>query len=538
MELGDYLKILWRWLWLIVLGVGVATVSTYLAVRDQPPMYQATARLIVGQVLQEQQPSQGDFWLAQSLAQSYSEIATGRVIRDAAQEALGLEWLPGYSVQQVPDTQLLDIQVTDTDPQRAAAVANEVANQLILNSPSNPGPEEAQRQEFVQRQLDDLETDIDATKAEIDKLQDALGEMFSAREIADTQSQIAALQQKLNSLQLNYGQLLNFMGQGAVNTLSVVEPAAIPSFPVGSSKMRTVLLAAAVGLVLALGTAVLLEYLDDTVKTPADVEKIMHLTTLAGVSRIPGDRYREKLITVKHPRSPISEAYRVLRTNLQFSSLDRPLRTLVVTSPNPVEGKSTTVANLGVVMAQAGKSVILVDADLRRPVLHRVFQVENDRGLTDALLSEEPSLDGHLQPTGVENLRLLNTGPLPPNPSELLGSQRMARLIEQLKEEADVILFDSPPSLAVTDASVLATQTDGVLLVADAGRTRRNLAKESAERFQQVGANLLGVVLNRLKPGRGGYYYYYYHYYYGDGKKRRRRGLARFLPRLRRRSRE
>jgi protein-tyrosine kinase len=235
------------------------------------------------------------------------------------------------------------------------------------------------------------------------------------------------------------------------------------------------------------------------------------------------------LITVKHPKSPISEAYRVLRTNLQFSSLDQPLRTLVVTSPNPVEGKSTTVANLGVVMAQAGKSVIVVDADLRRPVLHRIFQLNNDRGLTDVLLSAEPLLDGHLQATGVENLRLLNTGPLPPNPSELLGSQRMARLIEQLKAEADVVLFDSPPSLAVTDASVLATQTDGVLIVADAGRTRRNLARESVERFQQVGAKTLGVVLNRLKAGRGGSYYYY-NYYYGDGKKRRRRGLRRWLP--------
>jgi protein-tyrosine kinase len=204
----------------------------------------------------------------------------------------------------------------------------------------------------------------------------------------------------------------------------------------------------------------------------------------------------------------------------------------VVTSPNPVEGKSTTVANLGVVMAQAGKRVILIDADMRRPVLHRIFDVDNSRGLTDVLLSTELKLDGHLQPTGVENLRLLNTGPLPPNPSELLGSQRMAALIERLKEEADVILFDSPPSLAVADASVLATQTDGVLLVTDAGRTRRAMAKESVERFHKVGANLLGVVLNRLKAGRGGYYYYYY-YYYRDGQKHRRRhGWKRFLPRL------
>ncbi len=167
-------------------------------------------------------------------------------------------------------------------------------------------------------------------------------------------------------------------------------------------------------------------------------------------------------------------------------------------------------------MAQAGKKVILVDADLRKPVLHRIFGLENERGLTDALLSDRPVLDGRLRPTGVDNLRLLNTGPLPPNPSELLGSQRMAALIERLKDEADVILFDSPPSLAVADASILATQTDGVLMVTDAGRTRGNLAKEAVGRLRQVGANLVGVTLNRLQTGRSSYYYY--HYYGSDGR--------------------
>lgn len=532
MEIGDYLKIVWRWLWLIVLGVGVAGASTYLAVRDQPPMYQAKATLVVGQMLQEQQPSQSDVWIAQSLAQTYTEIARRGTIHEAARQALGLDWLPDYQVSQVPNTQLLEIQVTDTDPLRAAAVANEVANQVIIHSPSNPNPEDAQRRAFVVKQLDDLETDIEATNDEIARQQEALGGMFSAREIADTQNQIAALQQKLNNLRANYGQLLAFMGQGAVNSLSVVEPAAAPTLPMPSGKMRTVMLAAAVGLVLALGTAFLLEYLDDTIKTPDDVERAMKLTTLAGISRIGGDKMSDRLITIKHPRSPISEAYRVLRTNLQFSSLDRPLQTLVVTSPNPVEGKSTTAANLAVVMAQAGKAVVLVDADLRRPVQHRVFGVDNNRGLTEVLLDGDPVLDRNLQETGVENLRLLTTGPLPPNPSELLGSQRMARLVEQLKKEADVIVFDSPPSLAVADASVLATQADGVLMVADAGHTRRKMANEAVERFRQVGANLLGVALNRLKSGRGGYSYYYYHYYYGEGKKQRRSGLARLVPRL------
>lgn len=528
MEFGDYIKILWRWLWLIVLGVVVASASTYLAIRDERPMYRARATLVVGQALQEQQVSQSDVWLAQSLTQTYTELAQRDMVREATRQTLGLEWLPGYTVSQVPNTQLLEIQVTDSDPERAAAVANELADQLILHSPSSPDPEEAQRREFVSRQLDDLEADIQATKDEMARQQDALGGMFSAREIADTQNQIASLQQKLNNLQANYGQLLVFMGQGAVNSLSVVEPATVPGAPIASTKARTIMLAAAVGLVLALGTVFLLEYLDDTIKTSDDVTRAMKLTTLAGISRIEGEKPQDKLITVKHPRSPISEAYRVLRTNLEFSTLDRPMQTLLVTSPNPVEGKSTTAANLAVVMAQAGKSVVLVDADLRRPVQHRIFGVDNHRGLTATMLDGEPVLDGNLQQTGVENLRILTTGPLPPNPSELLGSQRMAGLLKQLKKEADIVVFDSPPSLAVADASVLATQADAVLLVADAGRTRRKLAREAVERFEQVGAHPLGVALNRLKEGRGGYYYYYHYHYYSHEAKPRR-GLKRLL---------
>ena len=528
MELSSYVKTLWRWAWLIGLGVAVALGSTYLAVRKQPPTYQATTSLVVGQILQQQQPTYTDIYTAQDLAQTYATIASRRTIREATMEALGLTWLPEYSATPVANTQLLEIRVVDTDPQRAAAVANELARQLILQSPGGRGAEEQVRQEFVKGQLDDLEASIEATKAEIARQQEALAGMFSAREIADTQSQIAALRQKLSADQSNYGQLLAFLGEGSVNSLSIVEPAVVPAAPSGPGKMRTLLMAAAVGLVLAVATAFLLEYLDDTIKTPEDVERVMQLTTLAGISRIPGEKQEERLITVKYPKSPISEAYRVLRTNLQFSSLDRPLQTLVVTSANPTEGKSTTVANLGAVMAQAGKRVIIVDSDLRRPVQHRVFGLENREGLTEALLQPGAITDGQLKETGVDNLRLLNSGALPPNPSELLGSQRMVQLVERLKEEADVVLFDSPPAMAVTDASVLATLADGVLIVVDVGATRRSAAKETAERLRQVSANVLGAALNRLKPGRSGYYYYYY--YSQDGTKRRRkRGLRGWL---------
>ena len=529
MELTDYFKTVWKWLWLIVLSTAVAGFFSFLAVRNQPDTYQAKTTLIVGQALNQAEPNSYDLYMAQNLAQTYTEIARRQTVQDATMEALNMEWLPGYSVSLVEGTQLLEIRVTDSDPLRAVAVANELATQLIAQTPTSQSAQNP-RSGFVEQQLNDLETDISTTKDEITRLQDELGKMFSAREIADTQTQIAALQQKLSNMQANYGQLLSFTAEGAVNTLSVIEEAT-GAFKTGPNRMMTVLTAAAIGLALALAAAFLLDYMDDTVKSPADINRAMQLTTLAGISRIAGATPAEKLVTVNYPKSPISEAYRVLRTNLQFSSLDRPVKTIVVTSPNPVEGKSTTAANLGVVMAQAGKRVILVDADLRRPVIHRMFGLENKDGLTTALVTDTPTLDGHLQATGIENLRVLSTGPLPPNPSELLGSRRMTTLIDHLKEEADIVIFDSPPSLAVTDSSVLATQTDGVLLVTDAGRTRRGAAEQAAARLRQVDANLLGVVLNRLRSGGGGYYYYYY--YHGDDKRRRRRrGPRKWLDRL------
>jgi tyrosine-protein kinase len=532
MELTDYFKTVWKWLWLIVLSTGIAAFCSYLAVRNQPDTYQAKTTLIVGQTLNQAEPTSYDIYLAQNLAQTYTEIARRQNVQHKTMEALNRQWLPAYSVSLVEGTQLLEIRVTDSDPLQAAAVADELARQLIGLTPTKQ-TEQGQRSEFVQQQLDDLEADINTTKAEIIRLQSALGQMFSAREIADTQTQIAALQQKLSNMQANYGQLLGFTEKGAVNTLNIIEYAAVPIHPIGPNRLMTILTAAAIGFALALAAAFLLDYMDDTVKTPADVNRSMQLTTLAGISRISGTSPAERLVTVNYPKSPISEAYRVLRTNLQFSSLDRPLKTIVVTSPNPVEGKSTTVANLGVVMAQAGKRVIVVDADLRRPTMHRLFGLDNREGLTTALITDTPLLDGQLQPTAIDNLRVLSTGPLPPNPSELLGSRRMATLIDRLKEEADVVLFDSPPSLAVTDASVLATQADGVLIVADAGRTRRGSAEQAASRLRQVGANLLGVVLNRLRSGGAGSNYYYYYYYHGDDKRRRRsRGPRKWLDRL------
>lgn len=215
-----------------------------------------------------------------------------------------------------------------------------------------------------------------------------------------------------------------------------------------------------------------------------------------------------KLITVEDPRSPVAEAYRTLRTNIEFSSFEQSLHTLLITSPSPHEGKSTTLANLAVVMAQAEKRTLLVDADLRRPCLHMLFGVNNDKGLTSMFVDADALQHPPLQQTRVSNLMLLPSGPLPPNPAELLSSHRMQDVIVSLKQQADIILFDAPPVIAVTDATVLGTRVDGVLLVIEAGQTKREHAQRAKELLDKVKVRVIGAVLSNVNQdsAMGGYY--------------------------------
>jgi non-specific protein-tyrosine kinase len=215
-----------------------------------------------------------------------------------------------------------------------------------------------------------------------------------------------------------------------------------------------------------------------------------------------------ELITLHDPRSPAAEAYRTLRTNLYFSSLDQVMETLVVTSAAPGAGKSTTLSNLAVTMAQGEGPTILVDADLRQPSLHTLFSVSNSEGLTTMAVDEGALSEPPLMDSGVDNLWLLPSGPLPPNPAEILGSRRMEEIISALKSRADMVLFDAPPVIAVTDAAVLGTKVDGVLLVVKAGNTRREHALRAKELLERVNVRIVGAVLNNAPPDQslGGYY--------------------------------
>ncbi len=223
---------------------------------------------------------------------------------------------------------------------------------------------------------------------------------------------------------------------------------------------------------------------------------------------------KHQLIVHEQAKSPIAEAYRTLRTNLQFSKIDGELRVVILTSAGPGEGKSTTLANLAVTLANSGKKVILLDCDLRKPTQHKIFGRKN-RGLTNVLVENLP-IEDFLQDTDIANLRLMTSGPIPPNPSELLGAQGMQLVLDKLKNASDYLLIDTPPVVAVTDVCVLAQKADGVALVLDAGTIKPEMAKKAKELLVKANARILGVILNRVEIEAEHSYYYYY---YGSDKK-------------------
>ena len=496
MELTAILVPLRKWWWLILISMLIATTSSFFTTRKQPDIYRTSATLMVGRAIENPNPNTSELFLSQQLITTYVDIANRRPVREGTMEALGLEWLPPYWVVPVANTQLIEIGVNDSEPERARAVANEVANQLILQSPGVTA-EEQEREEFIAQQLDLLEIQIEETRLEIPQKQAELQAEVSASQRREIQEEIKDLESTLNTLQSNYGLLLSNTQSRAVNTIHIVEPAFLPEKPIDSDKQTTILLAAAIGFVLAAGAAYALEYLDDRLKNKEDMQRVLDLTTLGAIPAI-NTANEDELVVVTQGKSAAAEAYRILRTNLQFAALDHYPYVLLVTSPALGEGKTQIAANLAAVLAQAGRRVILVDLNFRNPRQHQLFNLERDRGVMTALLASDLNLKEHLQPTTVQGLSLLASGPQPPNPSELLGTTRMSTLLASLKAEANVIVVDSPPVTSLADTAIFSTQADGVLLVVDAKKTQRKVAKQALKTLKLVNANIVGGLLHRL----------------------------------------
>ncbi|GAB6179473.1 CpsD/CapB family tyrosine-protein kinase [Desulfotomaculum defluvii] len=235
--------------------------------------------------------------------------------------------------------------------------------------------------------------------------------------------------------------------------------------------------------------------------------------------------FNKRLVVLENPKSPVAEAYRIARTNIQFAAVDKDLRTILITSSGPAEGKSTTAANLGIAFAQSGKSVIIVDADLRKPTQHKVWENDNSIGLTNILLGDT-GIPKALQTSPMKNLHIITTGPIPPNPAELLGSQRMTNLLTSFQEYADIIIIDTPPVIAVTDAALVAPQVDGVVLVVASGQAKIEAAQRSKQMLLNGKAKILGTILNMVEEDSQDYYYYYYYGEGSGGKKKGKKGSS------------
>ena len=536
MEFKQYILPLKRWWWLLVAATLIAMVSSYLATVRQPPIYQTLASLMIGQVITDPNPTGAEFTLSRQLAENYAEIANREPVKIATMEALGLSWLPDYSATALPNGQFIEIVVTDILPERAQAVANEIAHQLILRSPTGSQSDEQDRQAFVQNQLDNLQQQITETEAEIQTFREALGGMDSARQIADTQVQITALEAKLADLQGIYSDLLANTQGGAINTISVIEEAYLPTVPIGPNKMLIILLSATVGLSLALVAAYVLEYMDDTVKSPEEVEKFTNVPVIGYLSELDIDDVGA-LYAADNPRHPSVEEMRTLRTNLEFAGVDQPLKTLLISSTEMEVGKTSVAANLAIVMSQAEKDVFLVDADLRRPNVHNFYGFQNKVGLSDVFRGEYDLDEVAKQWPGGE-VTVITAGDLPPNPSELLGSKRMSEIMETLGSKADIVIIDGPP-FVVADAPVLASKVDGVLLIVRLGHTRKPAISAMMEQISRSGAKVIGVALNRIPARSIGYYTgnpYYSAYYTNEedqqssSGRRNRKPLFNFWP--------
>ena len=351
--------------------------------------------------------------------------------------------------------------------------------------------------------------------------------------------QMNVIKQKLATDQQYYNTLLQRQRELQItnndrpNNVTVATYSRVPRVPVGPQRMRNVMIALLLSLSAGIGLAFLLDYLDDTVKTVDDVDRYIHVPALALIPAMRTERSRLKgkvaaggpednaataLAVISDVRSPIAEAYRHLRTSLLLSSAGQPPKTVLVTSSQPSEGKTTTAANIATTLAQTGAEVLIVDCDLRRPRVHVHFSVPNLQGVTN-YLSGESDLDALFQSFDkLPNLKVLPSGPVPPNPAELLGSDEMRKLLNLLSERFTHIIIDSPPAISFTDASILSTMVDGVMLVVHGGRSSRAVVRRAKQQLVDVGANIFGIVLNNIKAESQDYYYagYYSHYYSDD----------------------
>lgn len=539
LELRDYLTVLRRRRWTVVVTTAVAVGAAIALSLLQTPVYAAYAEVLLRpggpDALVDGGPAARTAADRQGEIRTEIEVMQARSVRDAVTEALGRP--VDVTVEAKGETDVVRLTARSTDPAAAAEAANVYAETYVATRRAAQVADLLTAAEQVQAQLTGIDAELAALDARVDELDDRIVATDDAgqraaleRERDELEDDLGPEIESLRSRRAAYDEQLDRLSLAGELTRAggaqIVSAAVEPGAPVAPTPRRNALAALALGLTLGVGLAFVREYLDDSVKSKDDLEAATGGTWV--LSTVPAvttwrDRTAPRLVTATASTSPAAEAYRTLRTGVQFMGLDRPMAVVQVTSPSAAEGKTTTLANLGVAFARAGLRTVVVDADLRRPRLHEFFGLSNDVGLTSVLLGDVEPWDAVVPADREPSLAVLPAGPVLPNPSELLSAARTAEILRMLREECDVVLVDSPPVLPVTDALIVGGLVDGVVLVARASSTTARDVRRAVEQLSQVGAPLVGTVLN----GAGAVGPYGYGYDPGErGVERRRRRRA------------
>jgi succinoglycan biosynthesis transport protein ExoP len=502
-----------RWWWLSVLCAITAGVAAYVLTGNEV-RYQATTTLAVGQSLQEADPDQAQLEGGHLLALTYADLALRQpVLQQAAAElGMGADWQElqdSVVANAIIDTPLLEISASGQSAQQAERIADEIADQLvdIQDQVVQPGGEDLNRQRFVQGQLVSLEGKIATAEARLGELRGNLVNPLSPQTREQLTDEIALLEEDIARWQESYALLVAVAEeQAAPRQLTVLTRARANPTPERSDKTGTALAAVVLGLLFGLGLITVWERARDVVRSEDDITTELGLPLLGAVRPMGGRNPQARLLTRERASLPAAEDYRIIRNNVQFASQSKPLKSVLITSPPGGQGKTTTAVNLATVAAGADLKTVLIDGDLRRPRLHELFNLPRQPGLAEFLGSRDIDVEDLQRPTRVQNLQVITSGGTLDNPSDLLDSSRMSELVAYLTMMADLLIVDSPPTLAVADTVALAKHVDGVVLVIDTGRTKRETARHALSSLEYGGARVLGAILNRA-PERQSYDY-------------------------------
>jgi capsular exopolysaccharide synthesis family protein len=505
----DSVGVLWRRKLLIVLILLVAVAATAGIDKTRIKQYQSTVTLYFLAQGVNANSGASTSLDAQQLATDV-ELVQSAPVQAAVSKALGAP-APSVSVAQVGTTQVAGLTVKSTDPEFAARAANEYAKAYIDQTHDEFVLGQLASESSVQNQINGLQTQIDTVQSQLSQ-----ASSVAIASESSLQSQLTGLYQQQSALKTQLSQIQLVTAQSSSGG-QVVSPAVASTTPSSPKISRDIGIAIVAGLLVGIGFALLRDNLDDRVRGKDGLEQLVPGIPILGLIPVIKEWHNRKrpfLVAKAHPKSPPTEAYRGLRTSVQFMALENPTKILQITSPSAGDGKTTTSANIAWIMAEAGQRVVLVSCDLRRPRIHEFFGLQNDVGFTSVLLGETALRDALIAVPDQPHLRMLPSGPVPPNPSELLSSTKAHEVFESLSAIADIVIVDSAPILPVTDAAVLSTHADAILLVVSAGTDKRRDVVRAVETLTQINAPIIGTVLNR-SPEADSYSYSRYGYGYG-----------------------